>query len=304
MGWTCNSCKLDASRVNALDVYVLFQEGPFEVRIRSIVAVTDVHPTSVPVVVMQSDDDISRFLKATVASGAYLYDKSYLELCIATYNSSLNTVMVANGPSNSIKGVACAGLSGAGEGTKSDRAWLLRDTIDAILADLSGTARGNRQSWLPDQNSAAVALDACAVPPSKPSFEFTDSSISPPEMRESSSPGSSVDIDPIKNFDGPFSGMGITGHNDLGFSIVDNPKVCAQKCRNDARCQSFDYGARQAVIGECWLSTGTRKSVGADYTSWPLYDYYELQKESDALDKESISKNNAPSCQDSCHAKK
>jgi hypothetical protein len=71
-------------------------------------------------------------------------------------------------------------------------------------------------------------------------------------------------------------GFGITGHNDLGRHTVSDPEECASLCRESPLCRSFDYGARQHVTGECWLSTADRASVGSAYSSrWALYDYYE-----------------------------
>jgi len=86
----------------------------------------------------------------------------------------------------------------------------------------------------------------------------------------SNSSTSSTDV-----FEGPFTGMGITGWNDLGQHDVSNPSKCMDLCLLNARCKSFDYGAFGSVEGECWLSTGTRASVGAAYEEWRGYNYYE-----------------------------
>merc|ERR1712025_1024219 len=83
----------------------------------------------------------------------------------------------------------------------------------------------------------------------------------------------------MTGFIGPFKGMGISGYNDLGSSKVRDPLECATKCLNDARCRSFDYGARQEVQGECWLSTANRRTAGSAFSSWDLYDYYERRAE-------------------------
>ena len=48
-------------------------------------------------------------------------------------------------------------------------------------------------------------------------------------------------------FMGPFTAMGISGNNDLESSVVGSPEECAQRCLANARCQSFDYGARGEV---------------------------------------------------------
>merc|ERR1719321_1087176 len=64
-------------------------------------------------------------------------------------------------------------------------------------------------------------------------------------------------------------------------SNVAGPTECATKCLGNARCRSFDYGARGTVKGECWLSTANRASVGSAFSRWELYDYYELKSEAD-----------------------
>eukprot|EP00931_Biecheleriopsis_adriatica_P072132 TRINITY_DN4617_c0_g1_i5.p1 TRINITY_DN4617_c0_g1~~TRINITY_DN4617_c0_g1_i5.p1 ORF type:complete len:248 (-),score=34.16 TRINITY_DN4617_c0_g1_i5:91-834(-) len=78
-------------------------------------------------------------------------------------------------------------------------------------------------------------------------------------------------------FLGPFQGMGISGYNDLGSFNVNDPSKCAELCRKTSGCNSFDYGARGSVLGECWLSTATRASAGSAYTEWQQYDYYEVK---------------------------
>jgi len=77
-------------------------------------------------------------------------------------------------------------------------------------------------------------------------------------------------------FLGPFEGHGISGHNDLDNRVGTTSQECAELCAAHAHCQSFDYGARGMVSGECWLSTANRGTAGHAYTGhWHLYDYYE-----------------------------
>lgn len=80
-----------------------------------------------------------------------------------------------------------------------------------------------------------------------------------------------------EGFDGPFVGMGISGHNDFPMVSVNNPAECAAACKEIAECRSFDYGARGQVTGECWLSLADRESAGYAYRSWELYNYYEIK---------------------------
>ena len=88
-----------------------------------------------------------------------------------------------------------------------------------------------------------------------------------------------------EGFDGPFVGMGITGHNDFALKSVTNPTECAEACTKTAGCRSFDYGARGKVLGECWLSLADRKIAGNAYQSWELYNYYEKQNPDAARSK-------------------
>jgi len=74
-----------------------------------------------------------------------------------------------------------------------------------------------------------------------------------------------------------FEMMGITHHNDFPKQMVRSPNECAELCRKNSACRSFDYGARNYVTGECWMSRANRASAGNAYTRWPLYDYYELK---------------------------
>jgi hypothetical protein len=80
-----------------------------------------------------------------------------------------------------------------------------------------------------------------------------------------------------EGFDGPFVGMGITGHNDFEMLSVNSPDDCADACTKTAECRSFDYGARGSVAGECWLSLADRKSAGNAYRRWEHYNYYEIK---------------------------
>ncbi|CAK0857783.1 unnamed protein product [Prorocentrum cordatum] len=255
MGYTCSVCSLDTTRIVGVDVYVLFQEGPFEVRLRSITAVQQAQRFSSPPISLLSSGAVQDFLESAVESGASLYNKGYTELCIAVYASCLSSLGVSTGPSDGVKGVACAGLKASGQGSKSQRAFALRSTIDAILADLQGAPRDSSLSWLPSSNAASAALDTCQA-----NFSVDVSSNFLLEGPSSTVSGA------VDGFEGPFSGMGISGYNDLGKHMVGSPAECAGLCLDMATCSSFDYGARGDVEGECWLSTADRISAGSAYT--------------------------------------
>merc|ERR1740130_1142436 len=172
-----------------MSVYVLFQEGTFDVRIKSITAIpkagAEAGPRSFlsPQIQFNSISDIINLLQSTISSGGSLYDLSYIELCIAMYwsvlNSILNANLVLNVTANTIdaismlsattKVVICSGLNemiNNNNNSKEDQAWILRYTIDAIIADLQGFDRsssdtGNSNFFLPTKKEAELMDVTC-----------------------------------------------------------------------------------------------------------------------------------------------
>eukprot|EP00927_Polykrikos_kofoidii_P029729 TRINITY_DN25655_c0_g1_i1.p1 TRINITY_DN25655_c0_g1~~TRINITY_DN25655_c0_g1_i1.p1 ORF type:complete len:472 (-),score=39.81 TRINITY_DN25655_c0_g1_i1:127-1542(-) len=278
-GSSCTSCSLDVTAINGADVYVLFQEGPFQVRLRSITAVQQSQVPVTPTVQIDSADVVKAHVTATIQSGAYVYNKGYRELCIAIYASTLRTLVASQGASDTVKGVACAGLRAelnagvAGLSTsKSERAWLLRQTLDALLADLG--AGNSRKAWLPTDQAAAEGLEACQAE-LQAQGNSSGGGSTPPGLAHS---GQTSSVTSFLSFLGPFSGMGISGYNDLGQFTVGSAAECADRCLALPRCRSFDHGARGQIEGQCWLSTANRASAGSAYTTWTMYDYYERQE--------------------------
>lgn len=180
-GFTCrNGCELDSSRINNLSVYVLFQEGPFDVKLRSIEAVREPRSFATPAFVgdsgvLGSAEEVVALLRSTISSGGGLYDKSYIELCIAMYWSVLNTLLEDAGTTGDggdgavpdpVRALICSGLrhtESIAPSSKQDRAWALRYTIDAAIADLSGTDRSaTSRDWLLSPSEArAVGSELC-----------------------------------------------------------------------------------------------------------------------------------------------
>jgi hypothetical protein len=290
-GWKCSACQLNTRRVDGLDLYVLFQSGPFEVRLRSVYAVKESMSLPVPSISLATTADIEWLLKGTINSGGSMYDKDYEEICAAIYSTSLRAIMTAKGPSLATRGVACIGLNQAGKSSKSEKPWVLRYTIDAILADLDSAARTTQRDWLLSPEAASDAFESCSQ-----QVESTARYTAP--MESSTVMNSPTGMNAITSFEGPFEGMGISGWNDLEMSNVEGPANCATKCLRDPRCLSFDYGARGSVKGECWLSTANRASVGSAFSSWEMYDYYELKSEADIAMMKSQSKDEKQSSTD------
>jgi hypothetical protein len=192
-GFVCrDNCELDNTNINNLSVYVLFQEGTFDVRIKSISAISKAGgPRSFlsPQIQFDSVDEIINLLQSTISSGGSLYDKTYIELCIVMYWSVLNSILNANAIiSNSTKVVICSGLNemindnnnnnnNNSNNSKEDQAWTLRYTIDAIIADLQGLDRStdSNNNFLPSRLEAESMDVTCVGRTSPPEGTLYDS---------------------------------------------------------------------------------------------------------------------------------
>ena len=162
MGWVCRQeagCVLDSTSIDEIDVYVLFQEGIFEVRLKSITAVAESISFPSPVIDISSDEDLRNLITDTMSAGGALYDYGYGELCIATYRSTVNSILAASGTAvtETMKSMACQGLERADGNTedKIEAAWTLRGTLDSILEALGGTDAGAMSNgWRPTASTA------------------------------------------------------------------------------------------------------------------------------------------------------
>jgi len=142
MGYKCSSCSLDVSRIDEIDVYVLFQDVKFDVKLKSISAVEKEEFHSVPSVSFGSLDAMNQFLKESAMSANYLKKQYYEELCIAVGWSSLSTVLTAkNGVSDDLKSEACYGLQKAKKETKKrNKCTALIATMQSLQSGKSGNA--------------------------------------------------------------------------------------------------------------------------------------------------------------------
>jgi len=72
---------LDTSSVTSMDVYVLYQPGPFSVTLRRIVAVENsADPDTVPLMDM-SNAQVEALIKSTLERGSIAYNKDQIEVC-------------------------------------------------------------------------------------------------------------------------------------------------------------------------------------------------------------------------------
>jgi len=162
MGFQCESCELDSTQINGIEIYALFQEGDFIVRIKSITAVEKEQSFKSPAVAFESSNEIETLIQATIAAGSTVYDNDYIELCTSIYWSTLNTLLEAStGVSDALKGVVSVGVRKISRAsTKAVNARTLRYTLDAVLGDLQGVDRdSNLPSWLPEKIDVATAVE-------------------------------------------------------------------------------------------------------------------------------------------------
>lgn len=169
-GRLCNDCRIDFSSIVGMDIYVLFQNGPFEVKVNKITAVNDHQAFASPVISLSSTDEIKTLIDKTIQSGGGLYDKGYQELCIALYSTVLNTILASNDSTDAtssivskrMKNIICQGLQRAETqiGSKVNMAWTLRYTLDALLEEMGINVSSNDQAWRPDPT---INKDECSA---------------------------------------------------------------------------------------------------------------------------------------------
>jgi len=167
--------------------------------------------------------------------------------------------------------------------------------IIAGLGGRDGTCSIARSAEVKQWLASAIDVTACMTgsSPSLPAKLLGDVlqavlSTGLPELKTQCSGSGTSSVAMVGDFLGPFVGSGITGWNDLGVTEGETASRCLEKCRADSRCKSIDYGARDQVQGECWLSTADRYSApGAFSTKWYLYDYYELASVSAGMQTQS-----------------
>eukprot|EP00580_Thalassiosira_gravida_P021082 CAMPEP_0201680854 /NCGR_PEP_ID=MMETSP0494-20130426/50810_1 /ASSEMBLY_ACC=CAM_ASM_000839 /TAXON_ID=420259 /ORGANISM="Thalassiosira gravida, Strain GMp14c1" /LENGTH=632 /DNA_ID=CAMNT_0048164581 /DNA_START=58 /DNA_END=1957 /DNA_ORIENTATION=- len=171
MGFVCEECTIDWSSVDEMDIYVLFQEGSFDVKVKEIVAVESSRVFDMPVIDdVGGKEEVRELIQSTIRSGGGLYDYGYMELCIAIYRSTLNTLLGSSANSNdgvdgvdgvdeddvvstTIKNMICQGLQRAetmqNNNSKANTAWALRNTMDGILEELGFSDPDQGNGWRP-----------------------------------------------------------------------------------------------------------------------------------------------------------
>ena len=292
-GFVCSNCRFDPSTINNLSVYVLFQEGGFDVRIRSIAAVREPVAFRSPRAEFASATEIANLLRATVASGGGLYDKTYTELCVAMYWSVLNSLLTVGSPGDTssnnndafvvpdpVKAVICAGLqqtestlfsseetSTSNKIDHSAAAWALRYTIDAVVADLMGYDRpdtGGNGNWLPSPD-AAESMDATCVGRTSPApgtlydpVVGTDGDENANTNDDASIPVSYDDDDDVIVVEGTnATTAATTAMNDPPSSVEASAIRKSATAIPNANANSSNNGNGDTVVAVAAASTGT-----------------------------------------------
>ena len=155
IGFQCtNNCQIDWSIINGMDIYVLFQEGNFQIKVDSIVAVVEDAQRSfdIPNISFTNVNQLGNVIEKTIKNGGGLYDYDYKELCIAVYKSTLNTIVGTSSSEDTneeevvtkkIKSIICQGLQRAETqgNNKVNVAWTLRHTLDSVLEEIGRKAK-------------------------------------------------------------------------------------------------------------------------------------------------------------------
>lgn len=167
-GRSCDSCAYEGrfASVGEIDLYNLFQEGRFSVRVRSITAVMSPRPSSV-----WTDPGLDRRLaqpgavsaeiRATIDRGATVYDKGYPYMCAAVYAETARSMVKASTSVDPVsRRVLCGALS-LDLSSDADIAWGLRRAFDAVLNVMNVMAGGGSVA---EAEAAVAAQDPAQYP--------------------------------------------------------------------------------------------------------------------------------------------
>ena len=171
---TCGNCRLDTSAITGIDIYVLYQPGPFAFTVRTIKAVqskADDIPVETPLIPKMNMDDkmVRSFIETTIERGSMAYNKGVPDVCGAVYDCAMRQIAASSGPSQAVKDVAAAAVAQASQydyNTDEGPAWIYRRGFDTIInayKGLGAPAEDNypvvaRGTW------ANVAITSSPVP--------------------------------------------------------------------------------------------------------------------------------------------
>lgn len=185
------STPMSLTDINSFSVYLLFQEGAFDLKLRSLDAVTTPStPTSPALAPGAGLSEAQAALRRAISSGAPLYNKGYHDLCAVLYQSASEAVVISLPDSEAASGLRIA-LEEASSMTWTNKAWHLRYAMnEALLLDPTIPAPTLAPSHYPNPRPQA------APPPSDTLAPSISLSMAPTEEPTSSDPTSSPSPNP------------------------------------------------------------------------------------------------------------
>jgi len=146
-GSKCNNCALKLMNIRSIGVWMLFQEGDYEIQVYSIKASKEAPKEEDYATLEMNDEKAKELLKNSIESGASLWNKGYEMHCAVIYESALKSVKSSNGISNVIKDFACAGLNWSEKSTE-EKAWAYRRAMDNILGMSGNYPESVQGDWI------------------------------------------------------------------------------------------------------------------------------------------------------------
>ncbi|XRB20080.1 hypothetical protein RI054_23g99270 [Pseudoscourfieldia marina] len=150
-GWRSCSCDTDVTRITSIYLYVLFQEGSFQmelVNLRLLAPGENLPAVNLPTSSLESlspshgaAKTAELLINNAVERGVLSFNKGYPDICAAIYASALMHLATANDTPQSVKDSAKAALTHSAAdwstsytGGNSARAWALRHIVDDAWA--------------------------------------------------------------------------------------------------------------------------------------------------------------------------
>ena len=177
--WGCSQCKIDPSSIDEVDVYVLYQPGPFRVVLRRIEAVksaadvpgVDKVKTDAPTMPVRkmSDRQVRSLIEGAIARGSTAWNKNQPEICGAIYDCTMRSIAGSSGAAASVLTLAAVAVDQAStynHNTDTNGAWIHRRAFDTMLAAYDGNPLPAASGYpaVAQGDWAIVAIKGSAVP--------------------------------------------------------------------------------------------------------------------------------------------
>ncbi|KAK3243377.1 hypothetical protein CYMTET_46966 [Cymbomonas tetramitiformis] len=161
------STPMSLTDVNGFSIYLLFQEGAFDLKLRSLDAVTTPSTPTPPALAPGAElSEAQAALRRAISSGVPLYNKGYHDLCAVLYQSASEAVVTCLPTSEAASGLSIA-LEEAASMTWTNKAWHLRYAMnEALLLDPAIPAPTSAPSHYPTPNPQAAPPPSATLAPS------------------------------------------------------------------------------------------------------------------------------------------